>query len=134
MRKSILGVVVALGACAVAGGALAQQANAAGGRAFTGSGTVNSQGPTNGGFGNAFSSPNVGGLSGGFQDQAFKQWLTRAAGYAQSPQVDRANRLSILIEQGKCGEARRIADAEGDVLMAAKVPGVCQAVQKYGYY
>lgn len=40
--------------------------------------------------------------------------------------VDLANRVSSLIEQGRCQEARDLANAEGDRVMALRARQICR--------
>jgi hypothetical protein len=45
---------------------------------------------------------------------------------AELERLDRANRVSGLMEQGRCDEARALANAEGDRQMALRVRQLCR--------
>jgi hypothetical protein len=45
---------------------------------------------------------------------------------AELERLDRANRISGLMEQGRCDEARALANAEGDRQMALRVRQLCR--------
>ncbi|MES2834700.1 MAG: hypothetical protein V4707_08345 [Pseudomonadota bacterium] len=56
--------------------------------------------------------------------------LDEASGNNIPPQrlerIDLANRVSGLIEQGRCREARELANAEGDRMMALRARQICR--------
>lgn len=45
---------------------------------------------------------------------------------AELARIDRANRISGLMEQGQCDQARALANAEGDRQMALRVRQLCR--------
>lgn len=47
-------------------------------------------------------------------------------------QIDVANRVSGLMEQGRCAEARALANAEGTRNMAVRVRQICRPVRRQG--
>ncbi len=52
--------------------------------------------------------------------------IARQRAEAERIQMDRAERLATLVNEGKCGEAHQIALAERDVRMANRIAQVCR--------
>ena len=59
----------------------------------------------------------------------YEMFLTEASGNnvnASLERVDLANRVSVLMELGKCDEARAVAREAGDLLMALRARQLCR--------
>lgn len=66
----------------------------------------------------------------------YESFLDGSTGHNLVPQplerIDRANRVSVLIELGRCSEARAVANEAGDRQMALRARQLCRADRRQG--
>lgn len=88
------------------------------------------QQPSHNGAGNPINSRSVVPTDVGLRGQ-YESWVDGSTGNNLAAQplarVDLANRVSTLVELGRCGEARALANEAGDRQMALRARQLCRA-------